>query len=49
MCIHGRAVGSVGICHAEHASDGVLAIATRKVVAVEVIMGHDELVRWECG
>ena len=47
-CIHGCAVGQVGIHHVEHASDGALAIATRHIVVVEVIMRHDELVSWEC-
>ena len=48
MCVHGRAAGQARIRHLGHVSDGALAIATRYVVVVEVIMRHDELVRWEC-
>ena len=44
-CIHGHAVGQASICHTRHTGDGVLAIATRHIVAVEVVARHDELVR----
>ena len=42
-CIHGRTVGQARVCHPGHMSDGALAVATRHIVAVEVVMWHDEL------
>ena len=48
MCIHGRAVGQTGVCHPGHTSDGALAIATRHIVAVEIVVRHDELGEWGC-
>ena len=46
-CIHGCAVGQMRICHPGHASDGVLAIATRHIVVVEIVTWHDELGGWK--
>ena len=43
--VHGCAVGQLGVCHLRHASDGALAIATRHIVAVEIVTRHDELGR----
>ena len=40
--IHGCAVGRVSVCHTRHTSDGALAVATWHVVAVKVVMRHDE-------
>ena len=31
-----------------HTGDGALAVATRHVVAVEVIVWHNELGEWKC-
>ena len=42
-CVHGRAVGQARVCHPGHTSNGALAIATRHVVVVEVVVWHDEL------
>ena len=42
--IHGHTVGRTSICHMRHTGDDVLAIATGHVVAVEVVVWHDELV-----
>ena len=47
-CIHGCAVGQPGVCHLRHASYGTLAITTRHIVAVEIVMWHDELGGWKC-
>ena len=44
-CRHGCAVGQVGIRHPGHVSYGALPIATRHIVAVEVVTRCDELVR----
>ena len=38
-----RAVGPARVCHPGHMGDGPLAVATRHIVAVEVVMWHDEL------
>ena len=46
--IHDRTVGQAGVCHPGHTGDGALAVATRHVVAVEVVAWHDELGGWEC-
>ena len=43
MCIHGHAVGRTGVRHPGHVCDGVLAITTGHIVAVEVVTRHDEL------
>ena len=42
-CVHGRAVGQARVCHPGHTSNGALAVATRHMVAVEVVAWHDEL------
>ena len=44
-CIHGCAVGRAGVCHPGHVRDGALAIATRHIVAVEIVMSDDKLGR----
>ena len=46
--IHGRAVGRASVCHTRHTSDGALAVATRHVVTVEVVVWHNELGGWKC-
>ena len=47
-CIHGHAVGRAGIHHPRHTGSGALAVATRHVVALEVVAWHDELGGWVC-
>ena len=42
MSIHGCAVGKASVCHSGHTCDGVLAIGTRHIVMVEVVMRHAE-------
>src|ERR1700743_1612314 len=46
--VHGRAVGRTSVCHTRHTGDGALAVATRHVVAVEVVARHAELRGWRC-
>ena len=46
--VHGCAIGRVSICHTRHTGDGALAMATRHVVAVEVVVWHNELGGWKC-
>ena len=41
--VHGRAVGRARVCHSGHTSNGALAIATRHIVVVEVVVRHDKL------